>query len=575
MKKMVFLICFVATTLFAMAYKSDSGNQKIDDWDYNSSIVQTKYKRGNILLQSKAMVSMESIGFVVGGAKDANNFYENIHNAYLPKISSLTYEGVFYDHYFKSSQKEECKELFCPSYITSIEKNIYTKEPEYYLSVGLNSGIKESDFKRKKLNLVVVLDISGSMGVSFDEYYYDKGQKVKLSNEELKKTKMQIANETIVSMMDHLKDEDNFGVVLFDNRAYRAKPLRLVESTDMSAIKKHILNLRQKGGTNWSGGFKEGLKLFAGAKKDPNVYENRIIFLTDAMPNRGELSKEGLFGLVDGASKEGVYTSFVGVGVDFNNDLVERVSKTKGANYYSVHSASEFKKRLDDEFDFMVTPLVFDLKLKVDSANFEIEAVYGSPEANMSTGEVMRVNTLFPSKKEDDAIKGGIILLNLKKIGDGDSLRLSVSYKDRGLNPFSNKKTFSFKNQNDSSIKKAILLSNYVTLMKNWMIDMRRGCNDKVFNPPFEILKRSCMIYPPYHPDFYRVVTWERKSCALSVSDGYKKIFSIFKNHFGDQMKVLHDKSLEKEYNLIKKLIEIDVKDGTKVDDWQIKGNKM
>ena len=41
---------------------------------------------------------------------------------------------------------------------------------EYYITVGLNSNIKESDFQRKKLNLVIVLDVSGSMDSKFSSY---------------------------------------------------------------------------------------------------------------------------------------------------------------------------------------------------------------------------------------------------------------------------------------------------------------------------------------------------------------------------------------------------------------------
>jgi Ca-activated chloride channel homolog len=62
---------------------------------------------------------------------------------------------------------------------------------------------------------------------------------------------------------------------------------------------------------------------------------------------------------------------------------VESVTKIKGANYYSVHSADEFTKRMDDEFDFMVTPLVLDLRLKLDAQGCEIEKIYGSPEADL------------------------------------------------------------------------------------------------------------------------------------------------------------------------------------------------
>jgi Ca-activated chloride channel family protein len=81
---------------------------------------------------------------------------------------------------------------------------------------------------------------------------------------------------------------------------------------------------------------------------------------------------------------------------------VENLSKIRGANYYTIHNPVESKKRLADEFDFMVTPLVFDLELSLQSCDFTIEGVYGSPDADLADGKVMYVNTLFPSAAEDE-----------------------------------------------------------------------------------------------------------------------------------------------------------------------------
>lgn len=45
--------------------------------------------------------------------------------------------------------------------------------------------MQASDFRRKKLNLVLALDISGSMGSPFNSYYYDSvtGEQKELSEE--------------------------------------------------------------------------------------------------------------------------------------------------------------------------------------------------------------------------------------------------------------------------------------------------------------------------------------------------------------------------------------------------------
>ena len=99
------------------------------------------------------------IGFSVGGAKDINNFRENIKNSYFPIYTDITYNGLFYDYYFDTGKKTESEHLFSPSYSCAISKDPISNMNEYYITVGLNSNIKESDFQRKKLNLVVVLDV--------------------------------------------------------------------------------------------------------------------------------------------------------------------------------------------------------------------------------------------------------------------------------------------------------------------------------------------------------------------------------------------------------------------------------
>jgi Ca-activated chloride channel family protein len=511
-----------------------------------------------ISASAPAPIVRKSLGFSVGGAKDANNFYENIKHGYLPKINSITYEGVFYEHRF-NLQPKECKELFCPNYESAVRNNIFNDKKEYFLAIGLDSNIKKTTFKRKKLNLVVVLDISGSMGGFFDSYYYDK--KIKIKNN--KKTKMQIANQSISYMTKHLKDMDSFGVVLFDDRAYLAKPLRKVALTDMEAIREHILKLKPRGGTNWSAGYKKGLELFKSIEKDPEV-ENRIIFITDAMPNRGELAKDRLFGMIKDASKDGVYTTVIGVGVDFNNDLVEYITKIRGANYLSIHSEEEFKRRVDKEFDYLVTPLVYDLKLKLLTDSFIIKHVYGTATNQTDKNTLIKVNTLFPSPTDKEGVKGGIILVQLDKKDKGSDINLKVSYKDRDGKVYENIKKVKFDTgyyYGGSAVQKAIVLADYVNIIRNWLTDTRKSCNDKVSYPSFEIMTKRCL----YPPTIQNSSTWERKSCKLEISKGYRKLLYIFLKEFQKQKYLLRDSSLKKEENLLKLLL----KKSKKKDDWR------
>ena len=286
------------------------------------------------------------------------------------------------------------------------------------------------------------------------------------------------------------------------------------------------------------------------------------------------MKEDGLFGMVREAAAKGIYSSFIGVGVDFNPELVEYVTKTKGANYFSVQSSSEFKKRLADEFDFMVTPLVFDLELQLESDVYTIDGVYGSPEADIATGEIMKIHTLFPSAVEDEQVKGGVVLIKLKRIGKGNApVKLNVSYTDRNGKVFKVSDTASFNEDpgfDNNGIRKAIVLTEYVSLIKNWLIDTNKGCNNQEVRSFFLPFSECGIINPENRPEMQMLSTWERRSCKLEVSRGYKVFFTHFNKHFVKEIEAIGDSTLEKERNVLNLLIGgKTIENGKNVDDWK------
>ena len=495
-----------------------------------------------------------SIGLSAGGAKDISSFRENINNSYLPLPSDLTYEGLFYDYYFETGAAQECNKLFCPSYSYALSGDPFSGERQYYLSVGLNSGIK--DFQRKKLNLMVVLDFSGSMGSPFDQYYYDRfGNMVEVdpSGRESSKTKMEIADESVVALLDHLHPDDRFGMVIFSDEAFLLDPLTDMADKKPDRLKSSIRGIRETYGTNMEAGMEAGTTQFDRLlPQGGSDYENRIIFLTDAMPNLGETGDLPLYRMLEENARKGIYTTFIGIGVDFNSELVEGITKIRGANYYSVHSAQEFRQRMDDEFDFMVTPLVFDLRLNLDAPGYEIEKVYGSPEADLATGDLMKVNTLFPSQAEEGAVRGGAILVKLAKLSDQGKIRLSASYEDRdGKSDSDEAEVILEESDSDfyqnNGVRKAVLLSRYADLLKNWMIDERTAAGKGGRIVPSVTLTGGIVIP-------VELGEWERQSLPLTVSDPYPQLFGRFRDYFQVEAQEIGDETLGQEEAILRKL---------------------
>lgn len=561
----------------------------IDDWKYSdkkqdnddySGVVYESAAKG-ITTAETGVMNDSTLGFSVGGAKGIENFRENIRNRYLPISTDITYNGLFYDYYFdtgRSGENNNSKEMFYPTYSTAVSTDPISGYPEYYMTVGLNSNIKQSDFQRKKLNLVVVMDISGSMSSGFAEYYYGgtalEGDKIRD-----KRSKMTIANESLNCLIDQLKDDDRFGIVLFDNGSYLAKPVNLVGETDIAKTKEHILEIKPRGGTNFEAGYKGGTELFTEEMLNNDEYDNRIIVITDAMPNLGTTSKDGLTKFVKDNAEKGIYTSFVGVGVDFNTEVIECLSDVKGANYYSVHNSEEFKKKMGDEFDFMVTPLVFDLELKLDSNQYEIREVYGTDTKAKTTGTIMKVNTLFPSSSNSEGeVKGGVILIKLSprmfttEYPNEQAMytKVVVSYKDKDGNSHSNEQKVDFnmsdKDRYDNTgIRKAIALTRYANVMKDWILyerakDIERNDTDILIKDKNRVLitEETGIIKCPYcEPEIIRTFLGEneRQSKAINVSLEYVDVLMKVKNYLKNEIKEIGDNDMNQEVELLDLLV--------------------
>lgn len=436
--------------------------------------------------------SAETLGLTTGGANDASNFRENVMNGYTPQPDALTTTGLFGDYHFPTDGVHggATDTLFAPTYATAVSDDPVGGERERYLAVGLDSTLSVADFERPRLDLVVVLDVSGSMDARFDRYYYDeRGRRRDVADHDVadhdaadhdRATKLDAATASLCELSEQLRPDDRFAVVLFNDSARVAKPLRDVASTDVAAIRRHVRDVRAGGGTNVVAGFDAARDLLArSASSTREAVERRVVFLTDAMPNAGETGTSDLVDRFEDATERGIHTTFVGVGLDANADLVDELSKIRGANHVFVHSAAAFERRLGDEFDYLVTPLVYDLSLDVVADGYEIADVHGSPNADAATGEVMHTATLFPTPKRDGETRGGIVLVELERTGDDPALALDASWTERDGTAGNARVTIRFpdgdvaRHYGHDGVRKAVALTRYARVLRDWARTVR------------------------------------------------------------------------------------------------------
>jgi Ca-activated chloride channel family protein len=182
--------------------------------------------------------------------------------------------------------------------------------------IRISPPLPEVHFPRPKLNLALVLDRSGSMG----------GAK-----------KMDYAREAAAFVVEQLLPTDRFSVTVFDDRIDAIVPSTL--ATDKPSAIAELKKVGPRGSTDLHGGWAAGGRQ-AELGLEPGAL-NRVLLLSDGLANVGVTDPAAIAAEARGLAARGVSTTTLGVGVDYNEDLMEAVAVAADGNYYYIETPQQ------------------------------------------------------------------------------------------------------------------------------------------------------------------------------------------------------------------------------------------
>ena len=190
------------------------------------------------------------------------------------------------------------------------------------------------------LNLSLVLDKSGSM----------QGQKIKNLREAAK------------LVVDRLGPQDTISIVAFSDRKYLIADSQPV--TDKEMLKKRIERIRDGGGTANSGGMAQGLKELEKALAPDSV--SRMLLLTDGQTFGDEKQCKKLG---QAAGDKGIVVQALGLGDDWNEDLLDEIAGASGGMADLIESPDEIMDVFDRTVKSMQDTVVQNAQMILRLAN--------------------------------------------------------------------------------------------------------------------------------------------------------------------------------------------------------------
>ena len=331
-------------------------------------------------------------GARAGGAQDIALARSKVASGIVPQPVDLPFEGLYAEHDLPVDGST-CTELFCVAAGTA------RVDAAAWIQLGMSSNTDLTKFHRAPLNAALVIDNSGSMGT-------EKMEAVKAAAEKL---------------VDQLNEGDLLTVIRFDDTAQvLIGPLAV---SDKDAFKTQIRRLKADGSTCIECGLKFGYDAIA--RNLDATRSARVFLMTDAQPNVGATGSTEFTTLLETNAEKNVGLSLFGVGLDFGQTLVTRVTAARGANYFFLATEAQMRAVFDQDFDMLVTPVAYDLHLVLQPADqVSLSAVYGIPGTQESTKVESTVATVFLSRTR------GALVAKLSDVDAGAAIaNASLTFK--------------------------------------------------------------------------------------------------------------------------------------------------
>jgi Ca-activated chloride channel family protein len=196
---------------------------------------------------------------------------------------------------------------------------------------------------RPDLNLSLVLDRSGSM----------EGEK------------MVRAREAAMFCVDQMLASDRLGVVTFDDRIEVLFPSEPV--TNKQAMKDLISRVTARNSTALHEAWVRGGLTVSERLIDQGI--NRVVLITDGLANVGVTNTDEIVTQAQGLFQRGVSTSTIGIGADFNEDLLMPMAQAGGGNAWHVVEPDDMQHIFQIELEGLIAQFAHTVSLSLIPAD--------------------------------------------------------------------------------------------------------------------------------------------------------------------------------------------------------------
>jgi Ca-activated chloride channel homolog len=322
-------------------------------------------------------------GVTPGGSQDAGYFHAKLDSGVVPQATDITIEGFLGEHDIQYPEAS-CDQVLCLHALIGNDRAVAEGGHATFVALAMATNVDLTTRARMPVNMAVVVDVSGSMAEAGKLDYVKQG---------------------LLTMIYSLNAEDRLSLVAYSSTARVVVESQPVADKQVFALA--IEELRPTDSTNLYDGMVLGYEQVA-AHLDAGSLA-RVMLLSDGLANTGTTDPEAIVAKSAEYNAQGIGITTVGVGLDFNQDLMRTLAEQGGGNFYYIEDPAKVTTVFDEELDFLVTPLANDLSITITLApGFSVVDTFGIAYTEDEAGALtLSVPTVFASSH------GGAMLIRV------------------------------------------------------------------------------------------------------------------------------------------------------------------
>jgi hypothetical protein len=238
--------------------------------------------------------------------------------------------------------------------------------------------------------------------------------------------KMSLTIESAKSIFELLDDDEEVGILMFDEIVDVIEEMKPKSAIGRQQLFSRLDEIEPRGKTDFGLGLSVAISMFQNCSD--KARNQRILFLTDACPTAGD-SIETIREMAEKAFVESnghLGVSYWGIGLSFDQKVCAELSRAHSTSVSSLSTSAELQEILTKEFNYLVSPSGFDVRIGLKSEDFEIAEVYGGDSDCQKSGSVLEFRTLMGSAVGVEGVKGAAVIIHLSPLREIVGRRSSV-----------------------------------------------------------------------------------------------------------------------------------------------------